>query len=176
MLKWSHQLDGGASLALRDPWQTEEYHALGDRNLDRLQQWEAWAHLDRSVEATRGFLVDGLRSYAEGTQVPTVVVADGKIVGSVGLYLDQDAKIASLGYWVDQDAEGRGLAFAAASCLVDLAFDDLGMRRLEIRTAAHNLRALRLAERLGLSAEGVLRSALVLPRGTYDVAIWARVL
>jgi ribosomal-protein-alanine N-acetyltransferase len=54
---------------------------------------------------------------------------------------------ASLGYWVDEARRGRGLATRAVAAIVELAFHDLDLHRLEAATLVDNHASQRVLER-----------------------------
>lgn len=81
---------------------------------------------------------------------------------------------AEIGYWLVPAARGRGMGATAVSLLVEWAFAQLELERIEITTTPQNAAARALAESLGFTAEGVLR-ARNLERGKrVDVLLLAR--
>jgi len=83
-----------------------------------------------------------LKSAASGLTEPFVILDDeGEVVGRINLnnIVRGPFQSASLGYWLDREAVGRGLATAAVGELVTLAFDVIGLHRVEAGTLPHNL-------------------------------------
>lgn len=64
---------------------------------------------------------------------------------------------AEVGWVLDPSMHGRGLGTEFAAALVDLAFDGLGVRRVEAACFAENLASRRVMEKIGLRLEGVFR-------------------
>jgi ribosomal-protein-serine acetyltransferase len=84
----------------------------------------------------------------------------GEFVGLIGLVrVHERTKSGELGYWVDRKAEGKGLVSRACAAMLDHAFGELGLRRVEIRLAASNSRSRAVPERLGFTLEGTARQA-----------------
>jgi RimJ/RimL family protein N-acetyltransferase len=82
----------------------------------------------------------------------------GEFVGNLDLHsFDFDVPRCQIGYVADSRHAGRGLMHEAGAALVQLAFE-LGVVRVEAFCDARNLRSIRLAERLGMRREGVLRA------------------
>lgn len=165
-------LGDGLDLALRDESSVEPLHDLVLTNLERLRQWEGWAHGEQSVEAMRWFTRHQLAEWAQGRAIPCVLRLEGVVVGAVGSRVDTSSATADVGFWVDGAHEGRGLVSRATRALVQHLVTDRGVARVEIRTSVDNTRSRALAERLGFTHEGTLRSALPVGDLRHDVALY----
>lgn len=80
------------------------------------------------------------------------------IMGGVGLKLHVIYSTAEVGYWVARHARRRGVATRAVRLMAGWAFDELGVRRLELLTHPGNRASEAVALRCGFTREGVLRS------------------
>ena len=167
--------DDGVDLVLRGPDTVVEMHRLTVRNLDRLRRWEAWAHGELTEEGTRAYTQMVLRDWAEGRSVPCAISVDGALVGSIGASLDAYSGVAQLGYWVDLDYEGRGVVTGAARAMLSYLFSVREVERVEIRCAVDNVRSRAVAERLGFTQEGVLRSAMPVGGVRQDLVLYGRI-
>lgn len=105
----------------------------------------------------------------DGTLPSSVVgLLDGRIVAA-GKIERQDSwsqadmraqaagQQAEIGWVLDPAVQGRGLGTEFAAALRDLAFDGLGVRRVEASCFAANLASRRVMEKIGLRLEGVFR-------------------
>lgn len=63
-----------------------------------------------------------------------------------------------VGFWLAPQARRKGIARRGVALMLDWAFDILGMRRVELTTLPENEATVRLAESLGFSREGLMRS------------------
>jgi ribosomal-protein-serine acetyltransferase len=86
---------------------------------------------------------------------------------------DGRSRVCEIGVWLSPQEQGRGLMTAAARHLVDWAIRERGMSRVEWLTDTRNVKSRAIAERLGLTFEGVLRSAHVVAGERQDCAVWA---
>jgi RimJ/RimL family protein N-acetyltransferase len=91
--------------------------------------------------------------------------------GAMLFHHDPAHQKAELGCWTVAAGEGLGLAYAACRTLIALAREHLGAERLEWLCSAENVRSRRLAERLGFTYEGTLRSNFVLHGRRHDTDI-----
>jgi len=71
-------------------------------------------------------------------------------------------RFANLGYWVRTPQSSKGVGAAAARLAARFAFEELGLNRLEFIIPAGNRASIRIAEKLGVRFEGILRKRLVL--------------
>lgn len=62
---------------------------------------------------------------------------------------------ATLGYWVDEARRGRGLATRAVAAIVELAFGELDLHRLEAATLVDNVASQRVLEKNGFLRIGL---------------------
>lgn len=79
-----------------------------------------------------------------------------------------------VGYWLVPDARGRGIAKVAVSLLVEWAFQELELDRIEITTTPENASARALARSLGFTEEGVMISRNLERGERVDVVLMAR--
>jgi RimJ/RimL family protein N-acetyltransferase len=103
--------------------------------------------------------------------------ATGKrLLGSTGLHrLNWEVRRFEIGYWIRQSEQGKGYVSEAVNALTRFAFDTLEARRVEIRCDSHNLRSLKVMQRLGFEQEGLLRSVSLGVQGeSRDTIVTAR--
>jgi ribosomal-protein-serine acetyltransferase len=152
------RLDLGEGSELREwvPEDAEEIFAEADQNRARLREWLPWVDRTSSPDDVRAFIQKCEAS--EGKERSFGIYVDGALAGSVGLTLDED-NAGEIGYWITEAFEGRGLVTAAARELLRFGFRDKGLRRIQLTAAVENERSRAVAERLGMTQEGVLRKA-----------------
>ncbi len=84
--------------------------------------------------------------------------ADRALLGVVSLHrIDWTRRCAGLGYWIRRASQRKGYATEAVGRLIDHAFEELGMHRLEAHIGLENRASQRVVEKLGLVREGVAR-------------------
>ena len=114
-------------------------------------------------------------SLTAGTALPTAIVVDGVVAGSIDLRLDGfDGTTAEIGYWVAAPLRGRGVASTAARVLSDFGLDTLGLRRVELNAAVTNPASRRVAEKAGFELEGIRRSWRTVAGVPTDFVVYAR--
>jgi RimJ/RimL family protein N-acetyltransferase len=111
-----------------------------------------------------------------GTDLATLVVdvAGGELLGSVGLHgIDPTTGRASAGYWVTAAARGRGIAPRALRLLCGYGFESLGVSRVELWIEPENAASRRVAEAVGFSREGLLRSFMPIAGERRDMLMYS---
>ena len=83
-------------------------------------------------------------------------VAEGELVGSIGLMMKGDA-IAEIGYWIGKPFWGRGYASEAAAAVVRYGFETCNLHRIYADYFARNPGSGRVMQKLGMKYEGTLR-------------------
>jgi ribosomal-protein-serine acetyltransferase len=134
----------------------EELYDLVEQNRAHLAEWMPWAG-GQTLEGTLEF-IRKTRRQLEKNEGFQMVVMEGRIAGVVGFVeFNKEARSAGLGYWLAEAHQGRGLMTAAVSALVDHAFGEWDLNRLEIQAGTGNQKSRAIPERLGFHQEGVLR-------------------
>ena len=113
------------------------------------------------------FVADSRRRLAaeERARLAVTGAATGELLGSVSLDRFAGRQAAEVGYWIKREARRRGVALGAARLIVDWAFAELGIERLELLTYPGNEASQALAGRLGFTRECLLRGFLATEPG-----------
>ncbi len=153
-------VDDEIQLCLREERHAKELFAVVDANRAYLRKWMPWLDINRSVADTRQFIKGTLEQYAANKSFQTAIIYRGKVVGTIGFHkFDWPNRSTSIGYWLAADAQGKGIVTRACRYLVNYAFTELAMNRVEIRCATGNHKSRAIPERLGFTIEGTARQA-----------------
>lgn len=99
---------------------------------------------------------------------------ENNLIGAIGLpRFDAANRVTSLSYELRRDAWGTGLMREAARAVIDYAFRDLGIVRIQGEVDPANERSWKLGEALGFQREGVLRKNVVVRGRSTDTAIYS---
>lgn len=122
-----------------------------------LRPWDA-TRPDGEPPAVRfGAYIAGLdRAAREGTSLPFAIQVDGVLAGAVTLSTIVYGSFHSgtVGYWLARSQTGRGTMVRSLARLVDHAFEEVGLHRIEVNVRPENLASLAVVERLGFRSEG----------------------
>ena len=128
-----------------------------------------------SVEGFERFIAWSNRERALGTHVCFAIVPHG-MDAPVGIFqvrqLEPGFATAEWGFAIASAFWGTGLFMDGARLVVDFAFDEIQVHRLEARAAVLNGRGAGALKKIGAVPEGILRKSL-LRNGEYlDQALW----
>jgi ribosomal-protein-serine acetyltransferase len=136
-----------------------ELYALVESNRARLARWMPWA-ADQTAEGTAAFIRRATEQEGNEDGFQRALIVNGAIAGTVGFHrIDRENLSTSIGYWLGEEFEGRGAMTDAVMQLIDHAFGEWGLHRVELHIAPDNERSRALVARLGFREEGLLREA-----------------
>ncbi|MEV8562602.1 GNAT family protein [Streptomyces sp. NPDC051917] len=150
--------DGGAELRPLEVWHAEELLANIDRGREFIGRHIGLAEVVFDLEGARSWL----RSYADKRAADAGglhgIWLDGKLVGGLLFKVwDTSSGVCEAGCWLEPAAAGRGLVTRGMRVLLEWAFEERGMHRVEWYASCANEPSINVARRLGMTREGVLR-------------------
>jgi ribosomal-protein-serine acetyltransferase len=158
------------------PYRLDDAAALHEAAIESV--WEVrpfmpWCRPDLTVDEGRRWVEAQVSAFAARKAFEFVILApDGRFLGGCGLnQIDEENHRANLGYWVRSSATGRGIATAAVRQLVQWAFNNTSLVRLEVVVSTQNAASLRVAEKSGALSEGVLKKRLLLHGMWHDAVM-----
>ena len=151
--------------------------AFMNENRDFLEQWEP--------EREQGFYtLDAQRTDIEAAEADAAadrrhafgIFLDGELVGRIALsqIFRGIFQNAYLGYSVAERWNSRGLATEAVGVVMDFAFGDLGLHRVQAAVMPRNTGSIRVLEKNGFREEGYAMGYLCINGVWEDHRIFAR--
>ncbi|BDU40981.1 GNAT family N-acetyltransferase [Vibrio nigripulchritudo] len=155
---FTKEIDKDIQLALVQPSFAANYLRLRNENLEYLSKWLAWPPHCDSEEDFLNFVRSSLKSYAEGESLSCAILFQGELVGNASVFnIDNNLSKAKLGYWIAESAQGNGIVTRVCQTLIDIAFDDYQLEKVQLHAAEENKPSRAVAERLGMKLEGIIR-------------------
>ncbi|CAG7636500.1 GNAT family N-acetyltransferase [Paenibacillus allorhizosphaerae] len=138
----------------------ESLFALTDASRPYLREWLPWVDGTVNVGNTREFIEFCEQQHASNNGFNTGIWYKGELAGCIGYHaINWGNKKTSIGYWLGQRYQGNGIMSSSCKKMVDYAFHELGLNRVEIRCGTGNAKSRAIPERLGFVNEGVIRQA-----------------
>lgn len=142
-----------------------------DKEREYMREWLPFVDVTKGVEDTANFVNHVL----ETEDLQFTICYKDQFVGLIGFKgTDKDNKKTEIGYWLSQYAQGRGIMFQSVSKLLEYAFGNLSMNRVQIKVAIGNHKSRRVPERLGFELEGIERDGELLVNEVFtDIAVYS---
>lgn len=150
---------------------TEKY--VGWLNDAQLMRYSEQRHKRHSLETCRAYL----QSFT-GTPHYFWAIEDTATglehIGNINSYVDLRNQVADVGILVgDTRASGQGLALEAWTAVCTFLLEKCGMRKVTAGTMASNVAMIRLAQKAGMTDDGVRRRQLLHEGRETDVVYFA---
>lgn len=170
---FTYQVDDKTTLRLLDPRHSEPLFALTDANRAHLREWVPWLNSTTSLKDTLAFIQTSQQQFASNNGFQAGIWYQDQMVGVIGFHsIDWQNQSISIGYWLSGEFQGRGIMTKTCRALVDYAFKELRLNRVEIRCAVENLKSRAIPERLGFKKEGIVRQTECLYERFLDNVIY----
>ncbi|MDC5839277.1 MULTISPECIES: GNAT family N-acetyltransferase [Vibrio oreintalis group] len=170
---FTQKVDDDISIALVQESFAVKYSELVTDQIDYLSQWLAWPPHCTSEQDFRLFVQRVLHEYAEGKTITCAIVYRGEIVGNCSCFnIDYDTKCLEIGYWLSKHHQGNGIVTRVVKHLIDFAFNQLNMEKVQLSAAVENRASRSVAERSGMTLEGVITNQEKIGERILDHAIY----
>jgi ribosomal-protein-serine acetyltransferase len=138
----------------------DELFSLIDSNRLYLRQWLPWIDTNPSIENTKIFILSTLEQNKMNLGFQCGIWYRGFLAGIIGFHgLDWTNRNIEIGYWLGEQFQGHGIMTKACHVLVEYAFYNYELNRIQIRCATGNTKSNAIIERLGFIKEGIARQA-----------------
>jgi len=158
---FSYKIDEDTELRLIELRHAEVLNVLITQNYEHIKEWSAWLKdKERSIEDTHIFIKRNLMQFAENKAFGIGIWYKGEMAGQIEYnYFDWINRRTELGYWLGASFQGKGLATKSCRALIDYAFNELKLNRVEMHCGIENKRSRKIPVKLGFREEGVIRQA-----------------
>ena len=130
----------------------------------------------KTISAEKEFLRKNAVLRRSGEQFNYSILMNGSVVGATGIHIESRRNhCAEIGYFVDEAYWGRGIACEAVRQLEEVAFNELGVVRIEINMVKKNKASERVAIKCGYRKEGIGRKKLPLGSEYIDCYVYSKV-
>ncbi|SIS66418.1 GNAT family N-acetyltransferase [Salimicrobium salexigens] len=150
-------------LRLLEVRHAEELFQLTDASRSSLRKWLPWIDSTKTVANTKEFIEESLKQFCNNDGFQAGIWYKGELAGVVGLHtINWPNKSTSLGYWLGDSFQGKGLITKSCQEVIKYCFNELELKRIEIRAAVGNEKSVAIPHRLGFKKEGCLAKSELL--------------
>lgn len=169
-----YQVTNEISLKLLGWHDMEQMFELVDDSRENLRRWLPWVDSMKFAAQYEPVFAAWRKQFADENGFQAGIVYNGRLAGCAGFHaVDYANKQTSIGYWLAEPFQGKGIMTAVVKALVDCAFDEYELERVEIRCGTANEKSRAIPERLGFVQEGVQRNGEFLYDRFHDIAIYS---
>lgn len=92
------------------------------------------------------------------------LVESGELIGRIALSEVARGPFQSawIGYYLDQEQNGKGYMTKAVRLMVELAFEEWGLHRIEAGVMPHNVGSIKVLEKAGFHKEGIAKKNVII--------------
>src|SRR5699024_9029681 len=143
------KLDDDSELRLLESRHAENLFWLTDKSRNYLREWLSWVDFTKEVSNSQEFIEGTLKQFGNNNGFQAGIWYKGELAGVIGLHgISWANNSTSIGYWLGEDFQGKGLITLACRSVIDYCFNDLKLKRIEIRVATENHKSQAIPERL----------------------------
>lgn len=136
-----------------------------------LREWLPFVDLTKQEADTALYLQTIAGS---STDKVYVIVAEEAVVGLIGFKsIEYFNRRLEIGYWLSEQQQGKGIMRRSCSRLIQHAFEDLNMNRVQLKVAIGNHRSSNIPEKLGFTPEGIEREGELLNGRFHDLQVYS---
>lgn len=145
-----------------------------DNNREHLADWLPFVDATVKISDTESFIKSVINSNCPKKDYIFEIFYEDEFAGLIALKeVDHYNRKTELGYWIIREYTGKGIITRSVSALIDYAFSELEMMRIQIKVAIGNTRSALVPERLGFVFEGIERSGERLSDRFADLQVYS---
>lgn len=130
-----------------------------------------------SEEVQRQSLITNYKQFLKEEGAHFGIYKNGKLIGRIRLYnvVYGVFKSGFIGYSIDEAYQGKGYMKEAVNLVIEYAFEDLGLHRIEASTLVENIKSQRVLKGCGFEELGVSKEYLYINGKWRDHVIFYKV-
>ncbi|UOR13731.1 GNAT family N-acetyltransferase [Halobacillus amylolyticus] len=166
-------VDTDLSLKLLEKEDAKELFALVDGSRDSLRRWLPWVDSMKQEKDYEPVIEMWLKQSASHDGFQAGILYKNKLAGMAGFHgIDWSNQKTSIGYWLSEKYQGYGVMTKVVKALVNYAFENYKLNRVEIQCGVDNQKSNGIPKRLGFKQEGMIRDGEFLYDHYHDCVLY----
>lgn len=167
------KVDSDVELQIFQQHHGEELFWMVNTNRDHLRKWLPWVDGMQSAVQYHSIIQMWLKQLSENNSYNLGIRYQGSLAGTISLHgMDWRNSQASIGYYLAENMQGKGIMIRAAKAIIDHAFFELGLNRIEIRCGRMNVKSQAIPKKLGFIHEGIIQDGEFINGGFHDLFVY----
>ncbi|WP_242927033.1 GNAT family N-acetyltransferase [Pontibacter vulgaris] len=174
-LTHTYQLPIAPDLVLREVTINDApaIYTLIDSYRAYLREWLPFIDFSRSVKDNEAYLKSVTSEDNVTDQVFAIVYLE-RLVGIIAYKtIDLLNRKLEIGYWLGEPYQGKGIMRRCCSALMQHAFENMGINRIQIKVGEGNFKSSNIPKNLGFTIEGIEREGEFLNGRFLDLEIYS---
>lgn len=147
------------------------FFSLVDDNRSYLKKWLPWLDSTQCVNDSEKFIAEKISLNKNKESIDYFIAINKKIIGTVGVReIKGDSGI--VGYWIDEDFQSKGIVTWALKQTIRSS-KSIGIKKLYLRFAPHNIASKRVAEKCNFTYKETLKKAENLYGESNDLIVYS---
>ncbi len=152
----------------------QAFFDITKKNDKYLREWLGWLDDDKTVVDTEKYIIESNKRFENKEGLDLGIFADSLQIGGIGLFpLDTANKRTSVAYWLTEESQGKGIMTDCLKKVIEYAFTEMGLNRIEITCAIGNTKSSALPKKLGFTLEGTSREGSWLYDHFVDLEVYS---
>ncbi len=146
-----------------------------DTQRNYLGTWLPFVSYTKSIENTKDFINKIENTPDEEKEYIFVIKYSSEFAGLIGFKAtDKLNKKSEIGYWLSESFQKKGIITQSVKSLIDFAFNELEINRIQIKCAVANIPSRSIPIRLGFEFEGIERDGELLSDNLFtDIEVYS---
>src|SRR5262249_24708587 len=150
----------GVELKLLEERHATTVFALIDKDRQYLREWLPFVDSTVTQDDTLAFIRFSLGQFAANEGLAAGIWQVSVFCGVLGTRkIDWMNRRVEIGYWIGRAAQGAGIVTDCCRALINHAFKEWDLNRIEIQCGVGNEKSAAIPKRLGFTLEGTRRQA-----------------
>ena len=157
---FTYRVDKEINLIFLQHSMADSLYELVDANREYLKEWMPWVANTNSPDDIKAFIERSINGFSKNESLVCGIEYQETLVGIISFNkISKELKKVVLGYWIAEQMQGRGIITRCCNSLIEYAFDEMEMQKVEIRSASDNTKSRSVCDRLGFTLEGVVSNS-----------------
>ena len=155
-----------------EPKDAEPIFNTIDNERNYLKEWLPFVEETHDIAYTETFIENTIAPHSHDLTF-TISYKD-QFVGIIGLKdIDMGNRKTEIGYWLSEKFQHKGIVTRSCKALIEFAFNDMNLHRIQLKAATENYKSQAVAQRLGFTLEGIERDGELHSHGFVDLKVFS---
>lgn len=174
LTKTTFKVNNNVELRMLDESYAKDLFSLVEKNRSYLREWLPWLDNSKTLDDTLNFRKLSIDLFSKDEALALGIFYKSTLTGIISFNkIDWQNGVVLIGYWLSESHQGKGIMTESCKALINYAFTELQLNRVEIRCAEGNKKSRAIPERLGFKQEGIIRQGEWLYDHYVDLVVYS---